>query len=275
MSPRSAARALDRALDRLLAGEPEAEPDGNSGQLAAARRLRTLPRPAAEAPARSLARDLFLAEADARRARWVHSHHVPAVAPPPPRRGIRLSQLTVLLAALLIAIFVGGVVAVGASFSTPDSSLYGVKRAGEGALIGLARDPVARSDLEVKLAEERLREAETMAANGKPDLALDTLADRYSELRDAGDRLSSAPTHDARWRAARTRFLDEASKPVAPLQRQLTQKGYPTWAAQASDMATQFQRYLDQLTPSLGVQRRSPDAAPQPSPPAPAPSPSS
>ena len=267
MTSRSSARELDRAIDSILAGATDVEL--NDGHLlATARRLAALSKPAPEAPARSLARDLFLAEADARRARWVHSHHVPAVAPPPPRKGIRFGQLSALVMALLIAAIVGGALAGAASFSTPDSPLYRIKRSGENALLQLARDPVARADLDVNLAEERLREAEGMAAAGKPDVALDTLAARYDELRDAGDRLASAQPHDGRWKAAVSRYLTEAQKPIASLQRQLTQKGYPSWADQAGKMAGGFQRDLDRLKPKLGATIN----APAPSPPAPSPS---
>ena len=271
MSSRSAARQLDRALDRVLNGDTEI--DVADGQLVTtARRLAALSQLQPEAPARSLARDLFLAEADARRARWVHSHHVPAVAPAPRKKGMRLGQLSALVAALLIAALLGGVVAAAASFSTPESPLYRIKRSGENVLLQLARDPVARSDLDINLAEERLREAEGMAAAGKPDLALDILSIRYDELRDAGDRLAAEPTHDARWKAATKRYLSEAQEPVTPLQHQLKQKGFESWATQAGNMASDFQAYLDGIKPQLGATTTSPGSAPQPSPPAPSPS---
>jgi hypothetical protein len=173
----------------------------------------------------------------------------------------------------LIAVTVGAVLAAGASFSGPDSSLYPVKRTGENILLAHARDPVSRSNLEVNLSEERLREAEAMAAAGRPDLALDMLSVRYSELRDAGNRLAADQVRDSRWRDARGRFLDEAAKPVAPLQRQLQQKGYPTWAAQATAVAGDFAKYLDGIKPKLGVKASSSGASPTaPSPPAPSPS---
>jgi uncharacterized protein YaaR (DUF327 family) len=249
----------------MLAGDQTVEStDGQA--LATARRLAALSRPPAEAPARALARDLFLAEADARRARWVHSHHVPAVAPPPPKKGIRLGQLSALIAALLVAVLVGGILAVVASFSTPDSPFYGIKRSGENTLSQLQRDPVARSDLDVNLAEERLRESEGMAVAGKPDLALAALATRYDELRDAGDRLAAARTHDARWKSAVSRYVTEAQKPITSLEHQLTQKGYPSWAAQAASLASDFQKYLDGVKPQLGVITPSPSPTPLPSP---------
>jgi len=271
VTARSRARDLDRAIDRILRGDIDVE--SSDGQLVAtARRLAALSRTKAEAPARSLARDLFLAEADARRARWVHSHHVPAVAPAPPKRGLRLGQVSALIGALLIAAVLGGVLAAAASFSTPDSPFYSIKRSGENTLLQLSRDPIARSDLDVNLAEERLREAEGMAAADKPDLALDTMSTRYDELRDAGDRLAAMGTRDARWKSAVQRYLAEARKPIAPLERQLTQKGYPTWATEAGNLAKDFQGYLDRLAPSLGVANQAPGSAPQPSPPAPSPS---
>jgi hypothetical protein len=269
VSSGASARDLDRSLDRLLAGEHLSDGEASAPELSAAWRLRSLTRPGAEPAARSLARDLFLAEADGRRARWVHTHHVPAVAPVPRRKGIRLGQLTLLLAALMIAVTLGVILAIAADFSTPDSGLYPIKRAGESALLGLSRDPVGRSDLEVNLAEERLREAETMAATGKPDLALDALSARYAELRDAGDRLAAPQAHDSRWSGARGRYLDEANKPVLPLERELSQKGYPSWAKQAAGMASDFQKYLEQLRPRLGVKAGGGAAPPtQPSPPA-------
>jgi hypothetical protein len=261
------AREVDEALDRIVAGEARSlgapPPDGAAALLERARALRSLPRPAADVAARSLARDLFLAEADARRARWVHVHHVPAVAPVPPGKGVQVGQLTALLLALLAAVAVGGVLAVAASFSEPDSGLYAVKRGGENILLTLNRDPVSRSDLEVKLAQERLREAETMASVRKPDLAVEALSARYAELRDGGARLASARSRDSRWTAARSRYLDEANKPITPLQRQLTQKGYPSWATEASREQSAFQKYLDDLMPLLGVK---PNPQPSPSP---------
>jgi hypothetical protein len=195
------------------------------------------------------------------------------VAPPAPKKGIRFGQVTVLVIALMIAVTVGAFLAVAANFSAPDSALYPVKRTGENILLTLARDPVSRSNLEVNLSEERLREAETMAAAGRPDLALDMLSARYGELRDAGDRLAADPVRDARWRDARSHFLDEAARPVAPLQRQLQQKGYPTWAAQATAVASDFAKYLDGIKPKLGVKASPAGTSPTaPSPPAPSPS---
>jgi hypothetical protein len=180
--------------------------------------------------------------------------------------------VTVLLAALAVAVTVGAVLALAASFSTPDSSLYSVKRTGEKMLVTLSRDPISRSDLEVNLSEERLRESEAMAAAGKPDLALDALSARYQELRDAGDVLAAEDVHDSRWKAARGRFVDEAGKPIAPLERELSQKGYPSWAKQATSMANDFAKYLDGVKPELGLKSSAPATLPtQPSPPAPSP----
>ena len=84
--------------------------------------------------------------------------------------------------------------------------------------------------------------------------------------------LAAAGVRDARWKSAVQRYMNEARKPIAPLERQLTQKGFPTWATQAGNLAADFQRYLDQLAPQLGVANGSPGSAPQPSPPAPSPS---
>ena len=164
-------------MDRLLAGDsPVAAAawaplvNDAAGLLAAAAGVVDLPREAAPAAVRARLRGRFLARAAERRAGWFHRSYTPAVVPgrKPRREPSPLSSATAMGLAMLLAVLAGGVLAVAAAFADPDSQVYGLKRAGEATLLGLSTDRISKADLEIKLAAERTKEADSMASGRLP-----------------------------------------------------------------------------------------------------------
>ncbi|HEU5288821.1 MAG TPA: DUF5667 domain-containing protein [Candidatus Limnocylindria bacterium] len=74
------------------------------------------------------------------------------------------------LAALLVAVGMGATVA--SADTLPDDLLYPVKVAAEGVRLALAGAPEDRAEVELSIAEHRLREAERLAASGRTSDAL-------------------------------------------------------------------------------------------------------
>lgn len=80
---------------------------------------------------------------------------------------VRLSSMT---AALLIALMIGGGTSYAAESSLPGDLLYGVKtEINENVQSAFAFSAKAEAELQARLAEERLREAEELAARGELD----------------------------------------------------------------------------------------------------------
>lgn len=77
---------------------------------------------------------------------------------------------SVALAALLVAVGMGA--AVASADTLPDDPLYPVKVAAEGVRLALAGAPEDRAEVELSIAEHRLREAERLAASGRTSDAL-------------------------------------------------------------------------------------------------------
>lgn len=237
---RGSEQALDRGLDRITAGASAQEavagvPDVADQQplLEAAWAARTLLPAASDPGLRERVRSALLAEAAERRATWVHAHQgiVPVMAAPRHRLRTagRLATGTLLA---IVAVVLGVVVAGFAVTSEPDSTMYPLRRVAEDALVLAHRSAPSRAELEVDLADQRLREADAMALNGKAGLAAQAVHDRYVELRQAARALidDSGP-HDSSWRAARAKLVGDETATLNQLEEQLTADG-DGWAAQ-------------------------------------------
>ncbi|MGH7778126.1 MAG: DUF5667 domain-containing protein [Candidatus Dormibacterales bacterium] len=182
----------------------------------------SLPRPPASEALRARLKTIFLAEAAQRRVGWVHRHplavrqsHRPEV------RRFHFGSAVLTVFFLGVALVLGVLVAVAAGFSDPGSPLYGLKRGGENVLMAVTRDPVSRSNLDVSLASQRLKEAEVTAVNGDGSTTLQLLYARDSDLTDAAVRLAAADRGQAGWTAARDRLEAEAAQPVSGLAQSL------------------------------------------------------
>ncbi len=263
--------ALDTGIQDVISGrEPQIALEGPPGAglaplLEAARAVRTLAPDTSDPLVRARVRGVLLSKAAERRALWVHAHQGLPPARHVPKTGFRPLRAAATVVAAGIALALGVGAAGLAALSEPDSSLYGLKRAGENALVAVySLDASGKAGLQVRLAQMRLREAEAMAQAGKPNLVLQAVRERYNTLRSASQVLSTA-SHDAGWRSARTRLLDEENVDLGTLEQQLTSAGYGDAAARVREEVQRFQADRRTLDVPLGV-------APGPSPSAPAPS---
>jgi len=257
-------RQLDVALDRLLAGETAGAAaawaplvTGAGGLLAAASGLVDLPREPAPPPSRARIRGRFLGVAEERRAGWFHRTYTPAAVPgrKPRQEPSRAGTASTLALAMVLAVLAGVVLSAAAAFSDPSSDVYPVKRLGESTLLGLSTDRVAKADLEVKLAAERTKEAESMASGRHPDLAVQAMNSEFDDLRAAAADLAGIPgSHrDQRWKSIRDRLEAAASKPVTELERTLTAGGYKKQAAELKQSYERFQNDHKAFDKGLGV----------------------
>jgi DNA-directed RNA polymerase specialized sigma24 family protein len=257
-------RQLDAALDRLLAGDtPVAAAEwaplvtDAAGLLAAASGVVGLPREPAPPAVRAHVRGRFLAGAEERRAGWFHRTYTPAEVPgrKPRKEPSRVSSATAMGLAMLLALVAGVVLAIAAAFASPDSAAYGLKRAGESALLALSTDRVSKADLEVKLAGERTKEAESMSAARHADLTVQAVNARFDDLRAAADDLAGIPVshRDKRWKSVRDRLEADASKPVTDIERTLTASGHKVQAAEVKQSYERFQIDRKEFDKKLGV----------------------
>lgn len=264
----AAQRQLDAALDHVLHGMPAEEASGwapavTDGHrlLAIAQEVVQLPRLGAGPSLRGRLRSAFLSAADERRTLWMREHHTAPVVPGrrPRAKPHAVGTAAALAFACLLALAAGVFVAAAAAFSSPSSSAYPLKRFGEAVLLGVTTDRVARANLEIKLSEERLKEAETEAATGHGSAAARAVDDRYDALRSAAADLAPLHHRDAHWVAARDRFEKEANKPIDPLQRSLEAQKQASAAAAVKAAYQHFQADRQVLDRELGVK-----AAPTP-----------
>ena len=228
--------------------------------------VESLPTPSATPALRARLRTIFLAEAAQRRVGWVHRHplalrqsHRPQVR----RLHIGSAVLTVFLLGLALAL--GVLAAVAAGFSDPGSPLYSLKRGGENALMMVTRDPVSRSNLDVSLASQRLKEAEVTAVDGNGPVTLDLIRSREKDLQDAATGLLSSSRSAPGWTAARDRLVAEASQPVSGATQSLGDQGQRGWASDLEKEAAAFQARWAPLARLLTA----PPPKPHPSTPAP------
>ena len=264
-------RQLDAALDHLLAGDGAVAAaawaplvNDAGGLLRAASGLAELPRESAPPAVRSRVRSHFLALAEERRAGWFHRNYAPAVVPGRRSRKepSRFGTASALAFAMVLAVLAGLVLSVAAAFADPSSDVYPVKRLGESTLLALSTDRLAKADLEVKLATERLKESETMASGRRPDLAVQAINSEFDDLRAAASDLAGIPSshRDQRWKSIRDRLETAASNPTTGIERTLTAGGYKKQAGQVKQSYEAFQKDRQAFDKSLGV------AAPLPQP---------
>ena len=269
----SQAGDLELALDRIQAGEPveSVAPtfSGASQLLVAAADLLALRSEAVPIGARERVRTDFLAGAEERRALWVHRHHVPAEVPwaRPRRPKLNIGEGAALILIGALAVGIGAMLAVFTSLSDPASpfGLYGLKRAGESVLLVATRDNAKRADLDLKLAQTRRKEAETMAASGHADLAVQATRDHFVILKAGAERLAAAPGHSrASWIKVRDDYAVEETVPVLPIENQLLSQGFKAQAAQVKALNETFQAQRTVLDAPLG--KPSSTKTPQPGP---------
>ncbi len=257
----AAQRQLDAALDRLLDGESPAAAAELAPALAeaeallmAAASLVSLPAGSPPPEVRARLRNHFLAGGEERRAHWVHQHHLPAVVPGRRARphANPLGAGAALVLSGLLAVVAGVLLAFAANFSTPSSAMYPLKRADENFLLAFTFDRVARANLEVKLSDERMREAETEAATRHSGKAVQAMSDRFDSLRAAAYDLGSIKRHSGSWKKVRDYYIQQASAPVDPLNRLLSTNGMKTDAESVARLNEQFQQERKTLERGLG-----------------------
>ena len=273
---------LEDALTRRRGGHPIA---ASAGIHPAAERLEellklgdaidALPAGAADAEARGRIRQQVIADVAGHRTAWVHQHRLPVKRGrhPLPSHGFRWTL--VLALAVLLALIAGVTLAMAAQLSEPDSSLYGLKLKTEAVLLAVNRSDVSKAGVHLQLASQRYRDAEAMAAVGKGDLAVSSMAAYYDELRQAGSELAAAPRTGS-WKSVRDQFDSAESKPIDTILTQLQNSHQAAAATQIQKLADRFGNDRK----SIDVKLNGPSAKPNPTPsgassaPIPIPSPS-
>jgi hypothetical protein len=265
-------RHLDHAVDALLGTPGRTRPGRMAAAVAVevqdlmlpATAVHDLPSTTPAPGGKVRGRNLLMADAAQRRVAWVHRHDLPLPSGVRrrPRRSLGIGSSAV-LALLAVAAVLGGAALAGlAGMSEPDAPLYGVKRAGENALLTVAGDGVSRADLRIQLAQQRLREAEAMAVLDKPELAVPALQDRFDALRSAGADLASETRRDQRWTKTRDRFLDEESKPASAIEVDLQRAGHNEDADAVKQEIQQFQNDRKSIDRQLGKPQPAPSPVP-------------
>ncbi len=140
-----------------------------------------------------------------------------ALPGPRPRARVRAVRRSLVLAFALAALLV--LTTAASAFASdrilPDSPIYSLKLVCENVRLDLAGTPQDRVRLELSLAMERLREAQTMARERKNQLALTSLQNFQSLLRDAGPELENPAAADRQ----------ETLRTISTLSDELTQVG--------------------------------------------------
>ena len=269
--------ALDRGLDRVAAGASAQEavaalPDLADQQplLEAAWAARTLLPAGLDSGLRERVRSTLLAEAAERRATWVHAHQgIIPIAAPPRRHRLRMAgRLATGTLLAIVAAALGILVAGVAVTSEPDSAMYPLRRVAEDALVLAHRSAPSRAELEVDLADQRLREADAMALNGKAALAVQAVHDRYVELRQAARALiDDSGAHDSSWRAARAKLVSDETANLNQLEEQLTADGDGWAAQQVRQEQAAYEAERKDIDQELGVNTQAIQSPATPAPP--------
>ena len=215
--------------------------------------------PIAHAAATRLRTSLLAAAAE-QRALWVYRHHSAATVPGIETRRYpsKVGTFIALSIAAVLAVVVGGILAVLSSFANPASAFYPLKLAGESALLNVNVDHVNRAQLEIKLAQTREREAEDMANRDNGGLAVQALNARFALLRAAGRDLQAVGVHDSRWKAARDRLFKESDVTMTPIESELQAAGQGRSAADVDHMVTAYESDRKTLQAELGPQPAQP-----------------
>jgi DNA-directed RNA polymerase specialized sigma24 family protein len=273
---RASELALDRGLDRIAAGASAEEavaaaPELRDQQplLEAAWAARTLLPKAIDPGLRDRVRSALLAEAAERRATWVHAHQgIGPIAAPPRRRLRTAGRLATGTLLAIVAVGLGILIAGFAVTSEPDSPMYPLRRVAEDALVFAHRSAPSRAELEVDLADQRLREADAMALNGKAALAVQAVHDRYVELRQAARALiDDSGAHDAGWQAARAKLVGDETANLNQLEEQLTADGDGWAAQQVRQEAAAYDADRKNIDQELGVNPQTVQTPATPAPP--------
>jgi len=266
-SPRQLEDALARrqagvAVAEAVGGHPAAEELG--GMVGLTEQIAALRGRAPQAGARSRVRDAFVQGGQAHRAAWVHQHRLPIrrAKHPLPSHGIRWSL--VVGTALMLALLAGITLALAAQLSEPDSSLYPLKLNTERLLVAVNRTPVSKAAVRMELANQRYRDTEAMAARGKGQLAVASMAAYYDQLRLAGEELAGAK-HDASWKAARDLYLKAEVKPIDNIVTQLQNTGQTAALAGVKALTDQFTKDRKAIDAKLSALPATPQPQPLPS----------
>ena len=239
-------RQLEDALAKRQSGAAVAEAVGVhpaaeelGGMLDLGEQIAGLRGRAPQSGARSRVRDAFVQGGQAHRAAWVHQHRLPLrrAKHPLPSHGIRWSL--VVGTALMLALLAGVTLALAAQLSEPDGSLYPLKLNTERLLVAANRTPVSKAAVRMQLANQRYRDTEAMAARGKGQLAVASMAAYYDQLRQAGEELAGAK-HDAGWKAVRDQYVKAEVKPIDNIVTQLQNTRQTTALAGVKALTDQF-----------------------------------
>ena len=240
-------RQLEESLQRHRDGAGIVEATGITPAAAELERLLELtdelfglPSRPPDAAVRVRVRNDFIEEGARRRQGWIHHRAVqvrPSKHPVPTRNG---RWLFALLLGLIVAVVAGVALALAAQLAEPDSVLFPIKKTSERVLLAVTRDPVARAAIETQLANQRYRDAESMAAKDRDDLAIDQMKIYYDDLRAAGDTLAAAPHRTASWNTARDQLDKVSSKPIDPLLTELISRKHVPAAQAIQALGTQF-----------------------------------
>jgi hypothetical protein len=276
---------LEDSLSRRRSGAPVAEAAGIHPAaeqleklLSVADRVAALPGAGPDPSARTRVREQTLAEVAGHRAAWVHQHRLPLRRGrhPLPSHGFRWTF--VLGIAVMLALIAGVTLALAAQLAEPDSGLYSLKLQTEQVLLAVNRSPTSQASVHLQLASQRYRDAEAMAAVGKGDYSVQSMAAYYDELRQAGHQLASAH-RDASWKSVRDQFDSAEAKPIDTILTQLQNTHETGAVAQIQALAARFDKDRKSIDAKLnpasatpggpaplpsGAQS-APSAAPQPS----------
>jgi hypothetical protein len=239
-------RQLEEAFGRRAAGASITEAAGIhpaaeelEAMLVLAQALADLPSQAPAPGSLASVREEFLQIAAGHRAAWVHNHRlpVPRSRHPLPSHGFRWTVVVGI--AVFLALVAGVSLALAAQLSEPDSGLYGLKLETERILLAVNRSPTSKASVHLQLASQRFRDTEAMAATGRGDLVVLSMAAYYDELRQAGAELARAQ-RDAPWKSVRNQFDSAESKPIDSITSQLQNEHLPSVSLRVQALAGRF-----------------------------------
>ena len=266
---------VEEALRMRSEGAPLPEAAGLHAASAEVERLVTiaegiaaLPAPATDAAARGRNRISFMDDGAGFRTAWVHNHSVAHRRSRHPVKTHRVRWTLVVAFAVFLAIFTGVGLAFAAQLSDPDSPLYPVRIVSEKGLVAVSRNPVDKAAVHVDFANQRFRDAESMAAKGKAQLALDALSAYYDELRLGTNTLGSVKLRDKKWLDTRKQLASAESKRIDIVEAALTNAGQKDAAAIVAERQKAFNAERQTLDKQLAVEVPKP-AAPAPASPPP------
>ena len=230
--------------------------------------IAALPGAALDGAARGRSRIAFLDEAAGFRTAWVHNHSVSHKRSRHPARTHRLRWTIVVALTVLLALFTGVGLALAAQLSAPDSPLYQFRISSEKGLLAVTRSPVDKAGVHVDFANQRFRDAESMAATGKAQLALDALNGYYGELRIATNILGSVAGRDRKWLDVRNQLATAESQKIDIIETELVASGHKDAAGIVAQRQKAFDTERQNLDKQLAVEAPKPAAPVPASPPA-------